>query len=316
MAKDEPALSLARRNGQQASPASDGELLRRFAGARDQTAFADLVQRHGPMVWSVCRRILPNSHDAEDAFQATFLVLVKKAGSLAQADLLANWLYGVAFRTARKARALAYQHQARERQAATMMPVQQNVEGSRHGLREALDEALAGLPEKYRAPLVLCYLEGKTNEEAARLLGWPPGSMSKRLAQGREMLRQRLDQQRGLLPAGSFAALLAEQARPVAPPAEVVDSTVRASLHLLNTGDAAGGSLTAGILAETLLAPQKPRWIWPVVAMVLSGIILAGGWSLYAATRNEEKQMEPTIRRPLNPGKTLERGLQRCDVDE
>jgi RNA polymerase sigma factor (sigma-70 family) len=166
-------------------------LVERFVQRQDEEAFAALVRRHGPLVLGVCRRVLHDWDDAQDAFQATFFVLARKAASLAKPEALGNWLYGVAFRTAVKARARAARRREYERQAgrATANP---SSELARRDLWEALDEELSRLPEKYRAPLVRCYLEGKTNEEAARELGCPPGSMSGRLARGRELLRERL----------------------------------------------------------------------------------------------------------------------------
>src|SRR5262249_2560450 len=152
-----------------------------FMRAHDEAAFAALVQRHGPMVWAVCRRLLPYPEDAEDAFQATFIVLVRRAPSIRQPELLGHWLYGVAYRTARKARAATNRRRAFERQVAFMPPLDSTADnaGIAGGeLRAVLDEALHHLPEKYRAPLVLCYFQGLTNEEAARRLGWPVGSMS------------------------------------------------------------------------------------------------------------------------------------------
>ena len=170
---------------------SDAELLHRFARARDQEAFAALVRRHGPMVFGVCRRVLRDPNDAEEAFQVTFLVLVRKAGGLRQPDRLANWLYGVANRVARKARVSAARR-GRHEQAAAGPDGYFPADGSDADVWAVLDEEMVALPDKYRAPLVLCYLEGLTNEAAAERLGWPPGSMSYRLARGRELLRQRL----------------------------------------------------------------------------------------------------------------------------
>jgi RNA polymerase sigma factor (sigma-70 family) len=170
---------------------TDAELLDRFARTRDHAAFAALVRRHGPMVFGVCRRVLRDPNDAEEAFQVTFMVLVRKAGGLRQPGRLANWLYGVANRVARKARVSAARRGRHERaaagpdQAAPSDPLDAD-------LRAVLDEEMVALPAKYRAPLVLCYLEGLTNEAAAARLGWPPGSMSYRLARGRELLRKRL----------------------------------------------------------------------------------------------------------------------------
>src|SRR5215469_142729 len=170
----------------------DRELLERFLGQRDESAFAALVHRHGPMVLGVCRRVLNDWQRAEDAFQVTFLVLARKADSLTRPELLANWLHGVAYRIALKARSHDARQRAHERQAAAMLPTASQPSGSARELREVLDKELDRLPEKYRAPLILCYLEGKTNEETARLLNAPIGSMSDRLARGRGLLRARL----------------------------------------------------------------------------------------------------------------------------
>src|SRR5262249_44467001 len=152
-------------------------------------------------------------HDADDAFQATFLVLIRKAGALNMRGSLAGWLYGVAFRTALKARGEAARRRLHERQAAEP-PRTDAAESASAGpeLRQVLDQELKRLPEKYRAPLVLCYLEGKTNEEAAHVLGWPAGSMSRRLAKGRELLRRRLVRRGVGLTGGAIAAAMAESA--------------------------------------------------------------------------------------------------------
>jgi RNA polymerase sigma factor (sigma-70 family) len=171
---------------------TDSQLLERFAGQQDEAAFAALVRRHGPMVLAVCRRILRDAHDADDAFQATFLVLVRKASVIARPELLGNWLYGVAHRVAVKARAKAARRSEHERRAPALASADPTAEVTKHELRAVLDAELRQLPEKYRAPLVLCYLEGKTNAQAARLLGWPTGSISGRLARARELLRERL----------------------------------------------------------------------------------------------------------------------------
>jgi RNA polymerase sigma factor (sigma-70 family) len=174
---------------------SDAQLLSRFAETRDsigELAFSELVKRHGPMVLGVCRQILRHSHNADDAFQATFLVLVRKADSIRMGESLAPWLYSVAYRTAQRARAAAL------RDRPGIEEEIQAIEGSLGDscmldLRPLLYEELGRLPEKYRAPIVLCHLEGKTHEEAARLLGWPVGTVSGRLSRGRRLLRSRLE---------------------------------------------------------------------------------------------------------------------------
>src|SRR5262249_30232707 len=172
----------------------DAELLERFVTKRDETAFALILRRHGPMVLNVCQRFLSNSHDCEDAFQATFGVLVRKARTLRRRKLLANWLYGVAYRTALKARSQArrrrtYQHAIRE--VACGDGTSQEV--SRLDLGSLLDGEVNRLPAKYRAPVILCYLEGKTFTEAAAQLGWPAGTVAGRLARARQLLRKRLE---------------------------------------------------------------------------------------------------------------------------
>src|SRR5262249_48098015 len=152
---------------------TDGELLERFRSRREETAFALLVQRHGPMVLGVCRRVLNDDHDAEDAFQATFLVLVRNAASIRKQQALGSWLYGVARRVAGKARGQAAGRRARERRVVEMPRHEPADELTWQELRSVLDDELGQLAEKYRAPLVLCYLEGKTLEQAARELGLP-----------------------------------------------------------------------------------------------------------------------------------------------
>ncbi len=164
--------------GRDADAETDGHLLRRFLTRRDEGAFAALVRRHGPMVLGVCRRVLGNAADADDAFQATFLVLVRKGPALLPRAVLGDWLHGVARRTALKARAAAAHRRMKEQMAARPEP---QTEPGRDDWLPLLDEALARLPEKYRQSIVLCDLEGRTREEAAALLGWPPGTVAGRL---------------------------------------------------------------------------------------------------------------------------------------
>lgn len=272
-----------------ADESSDGLLLARFHRDGDETAFALLVQRHGPMVLSVCRRVLGDSPDADDAFQVTFLVLVRKAASLRQPTSLAAWLHGVAHRTALKARANAARRCAVERQTEPMLPSEPpDDELSDCELHAALDEELNRLPEKYRAPLVLCYLEGLTNEQAARRLGWRVGSMSYRLARGRELIRRRLDQRGFVLAPLAFAALLAAWSVASTVPSTLAHSTVQAALRV-RVGHAVGLSASMTELAEQVLhsltaGPCGPpragiRWLSAVLAglALLSVLGLAYG---------------------------------------
>src|SRR5262245_47690952 len=170
----------------------DGELLRRFRHDGDAQAFAALLRRHGPMVWAACRRILPRPHDAEDVFQATFLLLARKAGSLRQPGSLGGWLYGVAYRLARRAHSDEARRRARE---ANVLPRPDHDPLAEITLREAqghFDEALSLLPERLRAALVLCHLEGLTQEETARQLGCSRSTLKRALEDGRTRLHDLL----------------------------------------------------------------------------------------------------------------------------
>jgi RNA polymerase sigma factor (sigma-70 family) len=177
----------------------DAELLGRWVSHRDQAAFEVLVWRHGPMVWNVCRRLLRDEGDAEDAFQATFLTLVRRAGAINKRKAVGSWLYKVAYRAARAAQAAAARRCRRERPLWDQAAADGRDQAPGRELRPVLDAEINRLPEKYRAPLVLCYLQGLTNVEAARQLGCPTGTVATRLAWGRERLRRRLAN-RGLAP--------------------------------------------------------------------------------------------------------------------
>ena len=185
---------------------TDAQLLERFTSRRDEAAelaFAALVERHGPMVLRVCRAVLRDAHEAQDAFQATFLVLVRRAGSLWVRDSLGPWLHQVAYRTASCARSAAARRRRHERRAAelTARPAD---DGDRDDLEGVIHEEVGRLPERYRAAVVLCLLEGLTPEQAARHLGCPVGTVHSRLARGREQLRGRLDPTR---PGGASRAV-------------------------------------------------------------------------------------------------------------
>jgi len=186
-----------------AGDSTDKELLERFVATREERAFAALVQRHGGTVMRVCRSVLVSEQDAEDVFQATFLTLARKAAVVAWQDSVAGWLQAVARRLSLQARCLTDRRGRHAADGWLELPEPCTTregplaEVARCELRLVLDEELGRLPEKYRAPVVLCYLEGKTNEQAAGELGWPTGSMSRRLARARALLRDRLSR-RGL----------------------------------------------------------------------------------------------------------------------
>jgi len=194
---------------QAARERTDCELLARFVDQAEKSAFESLVSRHKSMVMGVCRRVLGNEHAAEDAFQATFMVLLRRSKSIGRPELLANWLYGVAFRVARKARIKASREPAIDKCVEIEAPQEPESAPEWMELKTALDEELSQLPARHRLPLVLCYLDGKTNIEAARLLGCPDGSIANRLSLARAELRKRM-LRRGMVLSATLLALLLE----------------------------------------------------------------------------------------------------------
>lgn len=247
-----------------ASEPSDRQLLARFAESRDQDAFTVLVRRHGPMVLAVCRRVLGEIADAEDAFQATFVVLARKAGASGWQESLGSWLYEVAYRCAAKARTAS----ARRRSPVQVpdMPEKERACAVEHEeLRAVLDDELSRLPEKYRAPLVLCYLEGKSSEEAAGLLGCPVGTVHGRLSRARDLLRARLAKRCLMIP---VAAVLAEDVVQAAVPAKLLDATIQAA--------ALSGELAApvAVLVEGVLRAMHVTKL--KMAALLLGVCLIG----------------------------------------
>src|SRR5262245_60737749 len=241
---------------------TDGQLLECFVTRRDPAALEALVRRHGPMVWAVCRRVLANYHDAEDAFQATFLVLVRKAASITSGELLANWIYAVATQTALKARATAAKRWTRERQVTEMPEPAVAEQNPWPDLRPLLDQELSRLPHKYRAVIVLCDLEGKSRTEAAQQLGVPEGTIASRMATARALLAKRLARRGLAVSGGALAAGLAENVASAGVPASVVSSTIKAA-NLLVAGKTAGAisvevsALTEGVINAMMMTKLK-----------------------------------------------------------
>jgi RNA polymerase sigma factor (sigma-70 family) len=227
---------------------SDTQLVERYCANQEEEAFAALVRRHGGLVLGVCRRVLGHAEDTEDAFQATFLVLAQKAASIRKRESVGSWLYGVAYRIAMEVRLKARRRQTHERQAHEMAPSASLAEAIWPDLQPILDEELHRLPEKYRVPLVLCYLQGKSNRQAANELGWPTGSISRRLARGRELLRQNLARRGVVVPAALLAAALTEQATAATVSLSLLNGTVAAGLRF------AAGKTVAGIASARALA--------------------------------------------------------------
>jgi RNA polymerase sigma factor (sigma-70 family) len=277
---------------------TDAQLLDTFIDRREPAALEVLVCRHAPMVWGVCRRILGHQQDAEDAFQATFLVLVRKAASVRPRELLGNWLYGVARQTALKARSAAAKRRARERQV-TQMPEPAVVEqGLWNDARPLLDQELSHLPDHYRIVLILCDLEGKTRQEAARQLGLPEGTVASRLARARVLLARRLARQ-GLAVSGpTLAGVLAQQAASASVPASVLTSTLEA-VTLVAAGQAVAGVVTLKVAALTdrvLLAMSLNRLLKVTVVLLLVAALGGAGGLLYQAQATHSHQDRPAAR--------------------
>ncbi len=238
----------------------EGALLDRFVAGGDGEAFEALMARHGPMVLGVCRRVLDDPSDVEDAFQATFLVLVQKAGSLRDRELLANWLYGVAHRVAARVRSGTYRRRARERSGGEEAAVARAIPEGRAELRAVIDDEVARLPLRLREAVVLCELEGLSQSDAAARIGCPVGTVKSRLSRARERLRGRLVR-RGVAPAALAAGWFAvPQASSAAVPASLQASTIRAATQLA-AGAAVStqaASLIDGVTKSMTMVKLKP----------------------------------------------------------
>jgi RNA polymerase sigma factor (sigma-70 family) len=294
-------------------PTTDGRLLNSFVSRRDEAAFEALLRRHGPMVLGVCRRLLRHPQDAEDAFQAVFLVLTRKAASIAQRGLLGNWLYGVAYRTALDARAAAARRRARERPLSALPePEAAGETDLSRDLRPLLDEELHRLPDKYRVPVVLCDLEGRTRKEAARQLGVPEGTLSGRLTTARRLLARRLARHGPMLggaaPAGPLSGVVASAGLPKS----LVGSTVKAATLV-----AAGQALTAGLVSAPVTALTEgvlnamfltKLKLAAVFVLLLGACGVAAGVAAYRVRASEQAGPAPvakTAKAPATPKATL-----------
>jgi RNA polymerase sigma factor (sigma-70 family) len=280
----------------------DDQLLERFVAGRDRAAFELLLWRHGPMVLGVCRRVLSAAHDAEDAFQATWLTFVKKAGSIVHRAAVGSWLYQVAYRVALRARAARMKRGERESldldrlAAASAGDLVETEE-----LGRVLDEEVNRLPARQRAAFVLCCLEGRTGEEAARELGCPPGTVSSRLTRARERLRQRLIR-RGLAPAAALGGTMAGDAWSSPVSALLADNTLKATL-LLSSGKAAGGALSsqAVTLAEGVLRAMFVTKMKIAAALILSVGMFAASSVLVHRTLTAAPQAKEPPAPPRQP---------------
>jgi RNA polymerase sigma factor (sigma-70 family) len=251
---------------------SDGTLLERVATQRDEDAFAALVRRYGPIVLGVCRRVLRHEQDAEDAFQATFLVLFRQARSIRKRQSVGSWLYGVAYRVAQNARLKKARRSVRETALSDTPAAESTPAWMWQEVRALLDDEVNRLPAKYRLPFVLCHIEGKTNEQAAEQIGCPRGTVLSRLAWARERLRGRLTRRGLTLPAGLVTTVLAEQAVAVEIPARLANATVQAAVMF---GSGQAGTVVKGItLAQGFLRAQLLRkWTKAVGLLAVGGLV-------------------------------------------
>jgi RNA polymerase sigma factor (sigma-70 family) len=279
---------------------SDADLLELFRVRREEAAFTLLVQRHGPMVLGVCRRVLGNSHAAEDAFQNTFLVLVRKAGSLRKPQSLGSWLYGVAYRTASQALRQACQRHVSEQAAIVSRTAPDALEAlSQAELYAVLDEEISRLADKHRRPLILCCLEGKTYEQAAQEMAWPISTVAARLKRACELLRQQLARRGITLPVGAVAALLAEQVAARAVPALLILSTVRLAAQTL-AGQAAT-ALPIVTFISGMVKGMTTTKLGVAITLLLTVSLAVAGVGVLASPKQEPKTETP-LRETRRPG--------------
>ncbi|QJW98153.1 RNA polymerase sigma factor [Frigoriglobus tundricola] len=252
----------------------DRDLLARFVASRDEDAFAEIVRRHGPMVLAACRRVTGRPHDAEDAFQAAFLVLARRAAHLSRPELLANWLYGVAYRTALEARA-ARRRAEEHAVPAAPEPAAPPAPEDPAELRRVIDEELAKLPDKYRAAVVLCDLEGLPRATAATQLGIPEGTLSSRLAHARKVLADRLTRRGVTTSAVAVSAALSRDAVSTTLPYTLTDTTVHAVVRFGGRAvSPAVSSLTDGVLKAMLATRLRQAF---GIGLLACGLIGVGG---------------------------------------
>jgi RNA polymerase sigma factor (sigma-70 family) len=303
----------------------DGQLLEDFVVRRDEAAFAVLVRRYGPLVFGVCKRVTGNTHDAEDAFQATFLVLARKAATVLPRAMVGNWLHGVAYRTARRAKAVAARRWAREKQVIHMPepivetdPLQE--------LEPVLDGELNRLPEKYRVPLVLCDLEGSSPKQIARRLGLPEGTVSSRLTRARKMLAQRLRQRGFALSGAALATMVRGKSALANVPLPLASSTIKAAT-MVAAGCAAKSAvsaevvvLTEGVLKAMLLTKLKIAMGVLLAASVLAyglGTLVPPSFATAQIAPGKSKSRQPAVNggAQAQPAKAPTRWKERLKIE-
>ena len=278
----------ARMGPPRAAGFADKALLERFVADRDEDAFAAILERHGPMVLGVCRRVLGHAEVAEDAFQAAFLVLARRAVRISSRESLGSWLYGVAYRVSLRARKTMFLRKTHEAAHAAEASFAQAAVAEEQEFRLIVDEELRCLPGRFREPLVLCYLEGKTNEETARELGVATGTVFSRLARGRERLRRRLARRGLILTSATLVTLLAAQGTQAAVPAGLATATTTSAVAFALGTPAAVGTIASHVVGLTQATIRTLHVVHlqrlAMVALVAGACASGGGlilWSIY-----------------------------------
>lgn len=269
---------------------TDGQLLDCFVASKDEGAFETLLRRHGPMVLGVCRRVLRNHHDAEDAFQATFLVLARKASSVKPSLMVGNWLHGVAYRTALKANEMSQKRKSREKHGAAI-DVAATARNTWDDLQPLIDEELNRLPDRYRLPIVLCDLEGKSIKEATHQLGWPQGTLAGRLARARKLLARRLAQRGIALSGGALAMTLSANGAAAGVQPTLAATTIAAAVAVAKTQTAASmvvsakaAALMEGVMKAMLLTKLKT---FASLVLLLSTLTFGSGLAIHYAAAQQ-----------------------------
>jgi RNA polymerase sigma factor (sigma-70 family) len=280
---------------------SDTELLERFVAGREEEAFATLLRRHGPLVWSVCWQVLHHRQDAEDAFQATLLLLARQAGSIRRSEAVASWLYRVAYRVARKAGQNLANRRRKESQVAQRSVSPPEAEAGWRELQAILNEELGRLPEKYRAPFILCCLEGQSGPEAASRLGWKVGTVTGRLSEARKLLQHRLARRGVLLSAVPAAAALGHQGATAAS-STLTEGTTKAALALAARAPTAGLiSARAAALVQGMSRKLIVTRLKLATALVLAASLVTATAALAPRLTAEDEAPKPpssTVARP------------------
>lgn len=277
---------------------TDSQLLEQFLSQCDETAFDTLLSRHAGMVFGVCRRILSCPHDVEDAFQATFLVLAKKASSISQRELLSNWLYGVALRTAHKLRRESARWQSvQTEQCEQVLEFDDPVMKFAHQeIKAVLDEEIGKLPTRYRLPILLCYFQGQTYSEAAQQLDWPAGTVAGRLARARELLRTRLIRRGLTLSASLFLGLLNTSTTQAQITSSLKLSTLNAALGFFRGGTHVSPMTSTSVLtlAEGVISTMTLMKMKTIcVLILLIGVFVAGIGSVTSPWTNQAQAQQP-----------------------